>query len=73
MADLHHEAEAADADMYRYHEAMSRGHERAALAIEEAWGLVGYPPEIVSGVLFGVSQGQTVGDTLDALLDPEHP
>lgn len=52
---------AADADLKAYAHNLARfGGEACCLAIEEAWGLAGFPPEIVSGVLADVAGGWSV-------------
>lgn len=54
--DIERAAAAADLEAYAHN--LSRfGGEDCCLAIEEAWGLAGYPPEIVSGVLADVAAG----------------
>ena len=55
------DAEIAAADLKAYAHNLARvGGEACCLAIEEAWGLAGFPPEIVSGVLAGVAGGWSV-------------
>lgn len=55
------ERAAAEADLKAYAHNLARfGGEDCCLAIERAWGLDGYPPEIVSTVLAEVADGGTL-------------
>jgi len=56
---------AAEADLKAYaHNLARNGGEDCCLAIEEAWGLAGYPPEIVTSVLAQVAEGETLGTAI---------
>lgn len=56
---------AAKADLQAYAHNLARfGGEGCCLAIERAWGLEGYPPEIVSGVLADVASGWSVAGAI---------
>lgn len=64
------EMAAASADLKAYvHAMMQPNGWRAALAIEKAWALDGYPPAIVTGVLNGVAGGEGFDAALSRLLD----
>lgn len=52
-----HTPEQASYDLKQYARAMRTSNERRAADIEQAWGLYGYTPEIVSIVLACVSTG----------------
>ena len=56
---------AADADLKAYAHNMAMGNDRCCLAIEEAWGIAGLPPEIVSGVLAAISEGASIDAALE--------
>lgn len=49
---------AAEADLKTYAQNLARfGGEDCCLAIEEAWGLAGYPPQVVTEFLAAVAGG----------------
>lgn len=48
---------AAQADAKAYVHNLAAGNDRCCLAIEEAWGLAGYPPQVVSTFLAEVAGG----------------
>ena len=63
---------AAQADLKAYvHAMMQPNGWRACLAIEEAWELDGYPPEIVTGVLDLVAGGEGADAALKKMLAPD--
>lgn len=70
MTELHFTLEAAEADLKAYAHNMAKGNDRACLAIEEAWGLAGLPPETVSCILAGVSEGATLDDAFERWTTP---
>jgi len=51
-----------------YAEAMVRGDTDACLRIEQAHGLYGYPPELVSAGLAAIDQGGDAHRAIDAIL-----
>lgn len=64
--------DAAEADLKAYAHNLARfGGEACCLAIEEAWGLAGYPPEIVSTVLAAVADGEGVDSALLKALEAQ--
>lgn len=63
------DAEIAQADLKAYVAAMmSPTGWRACLAIEEAWDLDGYPPQVVTEVLGLIADGGSMDDALDVAL-----
>lgn len=52
-----HTPEAATSDLSRYGRALRTNNITAAVAIERAWGLYGYTPQIVCTVLGCVATG----------------
>lgn len=63
------DAEIADADLKAYTKAMmSPNGWKACLAIEQAWELDGYPPQVVTEVLSAVASGVNLDDAMDAAL-----
>ena len=67
------DAEIAAADLKAYAHNLARvGGEACCLAIEEAWGLAGFPPEIVSGVL-AVWYSSVTGFPAKAMLRRSRP
>lgn len=61
-------AAAADAKAYA-HNLPRDGGDRCCQVIEQAWGLEGYPPQIVTATLCGIAEGMTFGEALDDALD----
>ena len=60
---------AAAADLKAYAHNLARfGGEDCCLAIEEAWGLAGYPPQVVTDALNMVAGGKGVDDAIEAAL-----
>lgn len=63
------DAEIAQADLDAYVHAMAQPNGwRACLAIEEAWELDGYPPQVVTEVLWDVANGANLDDAMDRAL-----
>lgn len=61
---------AAEADAKAYAYNLRRyGGETCCEVIEQAWGLEGYPPEIVTGTLCGIAEGMTFDEALADALD----
>lgn len=52
-----HTTKQAELDLKRYAKSLRTGDYVTGLNIETAWGLNGYPPEIVSNVLSCVATG----------------
>lgn len=65
---------AAKADLKAYWHNLARfGGEGCCLAIEEAWTVDGYPPEIVTAVLSEIADGKSLDDALEFALYPKRP
>lgn len=64
-------AQLAIADVAAYAQAMRRNDLHACTAIEQRYGLYGYPPEMVSTVLSSVARGQDLDIAVAACLEPE--
>ena len=63
------DAEMAEADLRAYAKALpSPTGLSACVAIEQAWDLFGYPPQVVTEVLSAVAAGAGFDDALDAAL-----
>lgn len=54
-------------DLKKYNRMMVNGDASGCLAIEEEWGLDGFPPSIVTKVLREISEGEPIARVMERL------